>query len=116
MYCFPEATTCFVFFFRGGCFAGQAYRKLVRHVKRAPKGHLGSLDSRGPGLSIWSCLVCVVWSSGIETVPQLYPFHSQVSISLQWCQRIRSFASTPSRASIWTLLFWFTHLLSFMWV
>jgi hypothetical protein len=38
----------------GGYFAGQAYRKLVRHVKRAPKGHLGSLYSRGLGLSIRS--------------------------------------------------------------
>ena len=39
---------------------GQAYGKLVRHVKRALKGHLGSLDSRGLGLLIRSRLVGVV--------------------------------------------------------
>jgi hypothetical protein len=92
MCCFSEATTCFVLFFGGGYFVGQAYRKLVWHVKRAPKDHLGSLDFWGLGLQIQSRLVGVVWFSGIEIGPLLYPFYSQVPISLQWWQRIGSFA------------------------
>ena len=70
----------------GGYLAGLANRKLVRHFKRAPKGHLGILCSVGPGLSTQSHLHCVAWSSDIETGPSLDPFYTQALIYLQLCQ------------------------------
>jgi hypothetical protein len=64
----------------------------MRHVKRAPKGHLGSLDFWGPWLSTWSRWCGIVWSSGIEIGSFLYSFHSQVPICHQWCPRMGSFS------------------------